>query len=77
VGYCADVVVLDPLTVGPGPVYTKFDMPAGAGRVYGEAEGINHVLINGVEAVRNGEILTSRPGTLLRSGRDTDTVTAR
>ena len=77
VGYCADVVVLDPLTVGPGPVYTKFDMPAGAGRVYGEAEGINHVLINGVETVRNGEILTARPGTLLRSGRDTDTVTAR
>jgi hypothetical protein len=52
-------------------------MPAGAGRVYGEAEGINHVLINGVETVRNGEILTARPGTLLRSGRDTDTVTAR
>lgn len=77
VGYHADVVVLDPETVGPGPVYTKFDMPAGAGRVYGEAIGINHVLVNGVPAVCDGEILSSRPGTLLRSGRDTDTVTAR
>jgi N-acyl-D-aspartate/D-glutamate deacylase len=77
VGYHADVVVLDPETVGPGPVYTKFDMPAGAGRVYGEAIGIHHVLVNGVPAVHEGEILSTRPGTLLRSGRDTDTVTAR
>ena len=77
VGYHADVVVLDPETVGPGPVYTKFDMPAGAGRVYGEAIGIHHVLVNGVPAVHDGEILSTRPGTLLRSGRDTDTVTAR
>jgi N-acyl-D-aspartate/D-glutamate deacylase len=76
-GYFADVVVLDPDTIGPGPVYQKFDLPGGAGRVYGEAIGIDHVLVNGVPAVRNGELLAARPGSLIRSGRDTDTVTAR
>ena len=76
-GYFADVVVLDPDTVGPGEVYMKFDLPGGAGRVYGEAVGIEHVIVNGVPAVENGEILDARPGALIRSGRDTDTVTAR
>ena len=70
-------MVLDPETVGPGDVYMKFDLPGGAGRVYGEAIGIEHVLVNGVPAVEKGKILSSRPGTLIRSGRDTDTVTAR
>ena len=76
-GYFADVVVLDPDTVGPGEVYMKFDLPGGAGRVYGEALGIEHVIVNGVHAVEHGELLDARPGTLIRSGRDTDTVTAR
>ncbi|HEX6787050.1 MAG TPA: D-aminoacylase, partial [Acidimicrobiales bacterium] len=67
---------LDPETIGPGPVHTRFDLPGGAGRIYGEAEGITHVLVNGIPAVEGGEVLDARPGTLLRSGRDTDTVTA-
>ena len=75
-GAHADVVVLDPATIGPGPVHTRFDLPGGAGRIYGEAEGIAHVLVNGVPAVEGGDVLDARPGTLLRSGRDTDTVTA-
>lgn len=75
-GYHADLVILDPTTMGPGPVYTKFDLPGGSGRVYGEAEGINRVFVNGVECVADGELLDARPGTLIRSGRDTDTVTA-
>jgi N-acyl-D-aspartate/D-glutamate deacylase len=76
VGAHADVVVLDPATIGPGPVHTRFDLPGGAGRIYGEAEGIAHVLVNGVPAVEGGQVLEARPGTLLRSGRDTDTVIA-
>ncbi len=76
-GFHADLVVLDPTTMGPGPVFTKFDLPGGAGRVYGEAEGIERVFVNGVECVSGGELLDARPGTLIRSSRDTDTVLAR
>jgi N-acyl-D-aspartate/D-glutamate deacylase len=76
-GWAADVVVFDPATVGPGPVHTRFDLPGDEGRVYGGAIGINHVLVNGVPCVQGDQLLPSRPGTLLRSGRDTDTVTAR
>lgn len=75
VGNAADIVVFDPTTIGPGEVYTKFDIPGGAGRVYGEATGIEHVLVNGVPCVQSGELFDARPGTLLRSGRDTMTVT--
>jgi N-acyl-D-aspartate/D-glutamate deacylase len=75
VGAHADVVVFDPATIGPGPVHTRFDLPGGAGRIYGEAEGISHVVVNGEPVVHAGELLDTRPGTLLRSGRDTTTVT--
>ena len=75
-GNAADIVVFDPTRIGPGEVFTKFDLPGGAGRVYGEADGIAHVLVNGVPCVQAGELLDARPGTLLRSGRDTNTVTA-
>jgi N-acyl-D-aspartate/D-glutamate deacylase len=76
IGGFADLVVFDPATIGPGPVYTRFDLPGGAGRVYGEAVGIHDVLVNGVPCVESGTLLPARPGTLLRSGRDTTTVTA-
>lgn len=76
-GYYADVVVFDPATVGPSPVSVQFDLPAGAGRVYGGAEGIGHVLVNGVPCVEGTTLLDARPGSLIRSGRDTDTVHAR
>ena len=55
----------------------KFDLPGGAGRVYGEAVGVHHVLVNGVPCVRDGELLAARPGRLLRSGVDTHTVSVR
>jgi N-acyl-D-aspartate/D-glutamate deacylase len=75
-GNAADIVVFDPTEIGPGEVFTKFDLPGGAGRVYGEAVGISHVLVNGVPCVEGSDLLEARPGTLLRSGRDTATVTA-
>jgi len=73
-GFHADVVVFDADEVGLGATYTKYDLPAGAGRLYADAKGIEHVFANGVEIIRNGEDTGARPGTVLRSGRDTATV---
>ena len=73
-GFCADLQVFDPATVGPGQVSMKFDLPGGAGRVYGEAVGVHHVIVNGVPCVEDGRLLPARPGHLLRSGTDTHTV---
>jgi N-acyl-D-aspartate/D-glutamate deacylase len=76
-GGWADLVVLDPSTVAPEPVSTRFDLPGGAGRIYGGAEGIHHVFVAGAEVVTGKEFSDERPGRILRSGRDTRTVTAR
>jgi N-acyl-D-aspartate/D-glutamate deacylase len=73
-GWHADVVVFDPATVGAGETYTRTDLPAGGARVYAEAMGIGHVIVNGTEIIRDGEYTGAIPGTILRPGRDTATV---
>jgi N-acyl-D-aspartate/D-glutamate deacylase len=73
-GWYADLVLFDEATVGPEPVYTRHDLPAGAGRLYAGAEGVERVFVNGTEIVTGKELTGDTPGTLLRSGRDTETV---
>jgi N-acyl-D-aspartate/D-glutamate deacylase len=75
-GAFADVVVFDPTAIGHGPVRTRDDLPGGASRLYAEATGIEHVMVNGTEIVRSGAFSGTVPGRVLRSGRDTDTVHA-
>ena len=75
-GAFADVVVFDPATIGHSPVRTRDDLPGGASRLYAEATGVRHVLVNGTEIARDGEFTGATPGTVLRSGRDTETVHA-
>ena len=73
-GWYADLVVFDPQEVGRGPVYTRNDMPAGSGRLYAEAQGIHNIIVNGKEIIRNGRYLGSPAGSIIRPGRDTETV---
>jgi N-acyl-D-aspartate/D-glutamate deacylase len=74
-GYHADVVVFDRDTIARGPTQQRYDLPGGEDfRLYADAIGIDHVLVNGVEIVRHGEHTGQLPGRVLRSGTDTRTV---
>jgi len=73
-GAHADLVVFDPEALRPQPVRAVADLPAGGWRLTGGADGIDHVFVNGVEIVAGGAYTGARPGTVLRSGRDTRTV---
>jgi len=73
-GYHADIVVFDRDSVGRGPTYNRYDVPGNQFRVYADAEGVDHVFVNGVQIVDNGEHTGRLPGRILRSGRDTRTV---
>jgi N-acyl-D-aspartate/D-glutamate deacylase len=75
-GGFADIAVFDPNSIGHGPVRTRDDLPGGASRLYAEATGVEHVLVNGRAIVDQGAFTEARPGRVLRSGRDTQTVHA-
>jgi N-acyl-D-aspartate/D-glutamate deacylase len=74
-GWFADVTVLDPEQVGSTPTHRSYDLPGGAYRMMAEPLGVVRVLVNGVETIRNGIPTGTRPGTILRSGRDTSATT--
>jgi high-affinity K+ transport system ATPase subunit B len=46
-------------------------------RLYAEAHGIDTVLVNGGVIVEDAALTGEMPGTVLRSGRDTDTVATK
>jgi N-acyl-D-aspartate/D-glutamate deacylase len=76
-GAFADVVVFDPETVDAEEAALVRDLPGDSVRLTAGSRGIVRVLVNGTAIVDEGKPTGATPGTVLRSGRDTDTVTAR
>jgi N-acyl-D-aspartate/D-glutamate deacylase len=74
-GWAADLSVIDPARVGSGPVERADDLPGNSWRLTCRSTGMRAVLVNGQTIVTDGESTGRVPGTVLRSGRDTQTVT--
>lgn len=73
-GMRADLLLVDPDTVGSGPAHLTSDLPGGSSRLVADAIGVVEVVVNGVPIVRDGAVTGDLPGTVLRAGRDTVTV---
>ncbi len=56
-GYYADIVVFDPASIQDHATYAK---------PHQYATGVSHVIVNGIEALRDGEPTTARPGRVVR-----------
>jgi N-acyl-D-aspartate/D-glutamate deacylase len=77
VGAHADVAVFDPETVGSEDATLVADLPGDSSRLTAGSFGVKRVLVNGEVIVVDSVATGATPGTLLRSGTDTYTVTAR
>jgi N-acyl-D-amino-acid deacylase len=56
-GYFADVVVFDPMTIQDHATYTQPQQ---------YSTGVQHVFVNGVQVLRNGEHTGAKPGRVVR-----------
>jgi N-acyl-D-aspartate/D-glutamate deacylase len=76
-GFHADVVVVDPETVGSELAALVHDLPGNSPRLTAGSIGVKRVLVNGVVSVIDGQPTGALAGTVMRSGRDTETVATR
>ncbi len=72
--FFADVVMLDPDTIDSGGAHRVYDLPANSLRLTAESSGVKRVFVNGQPIVADGQPTGTRPGRVMRSGRDTETV---
>lgn len=72
-GFRADLVIFDPDTIQPMPTVLRHDLPGEEMRLFSEAEGIAHVIVNGTSIVDHGAHTGALPGHVLHSGTDTET----
>jgi N-acyl-D-aspartate/D-glutamate deacylase len=73
-GMAADITVFRPDDIDCGPISMRDDLPEGESRLYADAVGVDHVIINGEIVVESGKPTGNIPGRVLRSGKDTETV---
>ncbi|MFC9507773.1 amidohydrolase family protein [Streptomyces sp. NPDC057002] len=76
-GWHADLVLFDPDRIDAGPATLVHDLPGDSPRLDSRALGVRAVWVNGVEAIRDDVVTGAVPGRVLRSGRDTETVSTR
>ncbi|MGY1436299.1 N-acyl-D-amino-acid deacylase family protein [Streptomyces reniochalinae] len=76
-GWHADLVLFDPERIDAGPATLVHDLPGDSPRLDSRATGIVGVWVNGTRTVRDDTVTGAVPGTVLRSGRDTETVSTR
>ncbi|MFI6050792.1 amidohydrolase family protein [Streptomyces violascens] len=76
-GFHADLVLFDPERIEAGPATLVHDLPGDSPRLDSKAIGIVSVRVNGIETLRDDRVTGAVPGTVLRSGRDTRTVSTK
>ncbi|GAA2061158.1 amidohydrolase family protein [Streptomyces albiaxialis] len=76
-GFHADLVLFDPERIDAGQATLVHDLPGDSPRLDSKAIGVVAVWVNGVETLRDDVVTGAVPGTVLRSGRDTETVSTR
>jgi N-acyl-D-aspartate/D-glutamate deacylase len=74
VGHHADLWMFDPETIDASMVRLVEDLPGDSPRLVAESVGVDLVMVNGTPIVRDGASTGALPGTILRSGTDTETV---
>jgi N-acyl-D-aspartate/D-glutamate deacylase len=76
-GYIADIAIFDPETVTSEDATLVKDLPGESARLTAGSIGMDHVIVGGVEIVREGKATGATPGVVLRAGRDTVSVNTR
>jgi N-acyl-D-aspartate/D-glutamate deacylase len=76
-GAIADLVMFDPETVGSDEARLVNDLPGDSARLTAGSFGVARVWVGGTVVVADSVPTGATPGTVLKSGRDTETVTAR
>ncbi|WP_128802213.1 MULTISPECIES: D-aminoacylase [unclassified Streptomyces] len=76
-GFHADLVLFDPERIDAGQATLVHDLPGDSPRLDAKAIGVRAVWVNGTEAIRDDVVSGAVPGRVLRSGRDTRTVSTR
>ena len=69
VGYHADLLLIDPETVGRSPARRVFDLPGGAPRLTTDPIGVIGTWVNGIQVANESGVLAAagHPGKVLRS----------